>query len=96
MATKPIDQIIEVVSKSENKEFHRRLTITLQRLIHKIQLDVLDTKKKSDGYCVTFVIPERDIYHLFDELGITKEEINTAFSTQWVVPSTARMHFIYN
>lgn len=84
MATKPIDQIIEVISNPERKEFHRRLTITLQRLIHKIQLDVLDTKKKNDGYCVTFVIPERDIFHLFDEIGITKDEINVAFSTQWV------------
>jgi hypothetical protein len=92
MATKPIDQIVEIITKSEHKEFHRRLTVVLQRLIHKIQLDILDTKKKNEGYCVTFVIPEKDVYHLFDEIGITKDQINQAFSVQWQVPASARMH----
>ena len=92
MSTKPIDQIVDQVSKPENREFYRRISINLQRLIHKIQLDVMDSRKKNDGYCTTFIIPERDIYHLFDEVGVTKDQINQAFSLQWQVPTAAKMH----
>jgi len=86
-----IDQLVVEASKPENKDFHRRLYISLQRLVHKIQLDVLDTKKKNDGYCATFVIPERDVFHLFDEIGLSKEQIAKAFASDWQVPADAKI-----
>ncbi len=89
----PIDQLLNEALKSDNKEFQRRLFINLQRLVHKIQLNILDSKKRNLGYCSTFIIPEKNVFELFDEIGITKDEINSAFSTQWSVPVEAHMHF---
>lgn len=69
-----------------------QLTIDVSRLVQKIQLDMISTKKRSENYCVNFVIPEKEVLGIYNKIepGLT-ELISNTFKKDWDVPSTALM-----
>ena len=84
--------IDSVLAEVLPKVVPQQLTSELQRLVHKIQLDMINTKKRSDGYCVSIIIPEREILNIFNNIepGLT-DKISTAFKVDWGIPENALM-----
>ena len=45
-----IDQVAdELIKKIKSDGYDRTLNLNLQKLVHKIQLDMISTRKRSDG-----------------------------------------------
>jgi len=68
------------------------LNSEIGKLVQKIQLDMISTKKRSENYCVNFVIPEKEVLGLFNKIepGLT-DKINLAFKKSWNIPDSVRM-----
>jgi hypothetical protein len=74
----------------ENTTFEKTLQLNLQRLVQKVQLDIVNTKKRADGYCINFVTPEKEVLNLWNDLAPGMgDQISLAFKHDWAVPSSA-------
>lgn len=94
MSVNLIDVYIKaIIDKSSTVNLIPVIRTSLQRAIHTVQIDMLNTKKRSDGYCGTFLIPEKAVLTVFDQFGVfTLKDLTSAFSAQWAVPVSAHMH----
>lgn len=82
-----------IIDKASTTPILSVIRTNLQRAIHTVQLDMLNTKKRSDGYCGTFLIPEKAVLTLFDDFNLfSLKDLTSAFSAQWAVPISAHMH----
>lgn len=70
----------------------QQLTLEVQRLVQKIQIDMINSKKRADGYCVSIIIPEREVLNIFNNIepGLT-DTISTSFKSDWGLPKTVLM-----
>jgi hypothetical protein len=70
----------------------QQLSSDVFRLVQKIQLDMVSTKKRSENYCINFVIPEKEVLNIFNKIepGLT-DKINVNFKSDWNTPDTALM-----
>jgi hypothetical protein len=84
--------IESVLVETQPKVNAQQLTLELQKLVHKIQLDMINTKKRAENYCVSFIIPEREVLNIFNNIepGLT-DKISTSFKTDWALPESVLM-----
>lgn len=84
--------IKDILEETFPKLNTQQLTVEISRLVQKIQLDMISTKKRSENYCVNFVIPEKEVLGIYNKIepGLT-ERISNTFKKDWDVPSTALM-----
>lgn len=84
-----IDSVLVEIQPKVNPQ---QLTLELQRLVHKIQLDMINTKKRAENYCVSFIIPEREVLNIFNNIepGLT-DKISVSFKSDWNLPESVLM-----
>jgi hypothetical protein len=82
----------KVIEKIKNENYDKTLTIALQKLIYKIQLDNISPKKRNLGYCSNFTIPEMDVLKLLDDVepGFVAK-LSKTFSEVWKIPASVKM-----
>jgi hypothetical protein len=91
--TPTIDSVADkVLEQTKDGDFLNSIYLQLQKLVQKIQLDMISAKKRSEGYCVNFIIPEKEVLQLFNDLepGLTNQ-ISLAFKHTWNIPANVIM-----
>ena len=90
---KPIDNVLSHLELSfkQNPKLERQLKTKLQKIVLNTYTASIN-RSDGFGYGSKFKIPNKEVYDLVDDLGYTKEQLSTAFRTQWGYPKTATMY----
>ena len=87
---KPIDLLVDELEASMKAHpgLERTFKMELERLVRKVYADAITQHK---GWCVSFKVPEREIFALMEKTTITADRIKDIFVAQWEVPASAYM-----
>jgi hypothetical protein len=89
---RPIDDILIKLQKYiSDHGGDKALTVSVEKLVRKVRLDSVGEFNK--GFCMRFNIPTNEVLAVFDAVdSFGREEINSAFISQWEIPSGTHMY----
>jgi hypothetical protein len=84
----------EVIEKVNSDGYDKYLLSSLQKMLHRIQLEQISTKKRAKGYCSSFSIPETEVLAMFNGKfgsGFT-DKVVQGFTSAWNLPPDTKMY----